>query len=636
MIASLSLILGTAAAVARAAQPGAVEPVAAPMRNLTWGQLNFLHTTDTHGWLGGHFQEPQYSADWGDYISFTHQMRKLADDKGSDLLLVDTGDRVEGNGLFDASTPKGLYQYDIYAQQDVDIICTGNHELYQHYSIEREHNTTLPNFKENYVASNLDYVDPETGNRSPMAQRFRRFKTKNQGLDIIAFGFIFDFIGNANNSAVQRVEDTVKEKWFLDVLKEKPDVFVVTGHVGLRMEEFEVIFKAMRQANWHTPIVFFGGHAHVRDARRFDSMSVALASGRYMETVGWMSVDGLKKTGDVETEASPTFTRTYIDNNVLGMYHHTGLDESSFHTDKGREVTKMIDSARKELELDRRFGCAPRDYWMSRARFNEDGNIYKLLMDEVFPDIIVNEDRRNESRLAIMNTGGIRFDIFKGAFTRDTTYIVSPFVSEFRYVPDVPYEIARRIIGILNDGSRIWASPLLQSEIFHVDNDVPPRPNKFMSAPEQQAHPELKRDAADNLVKKLLTSSAGLPPPEKPEYMAEPQRDGQTPLRSQPDLIAGYTTKDDFGDDGDDTVHEPLEFYYQANAFQSDINFPPNHKEKPETVDVVFIDFIQPWIIPALKFSGGDYSDKDVLKYMEGTFTSKLAEWVGENWQGDC
>lgn len=45
------------AVLARAAQPGAIEPVAAPMRNLTWGQLNFLHTTDTHGWLGGHLLE---------------------------------------------------------------------------------------------------------------------------------------------------------------------------------------------------------------------------------------------------------------------------------------------------------------------------------------------------------------------------------------------------------------------------------------------------------------------------------------------------------------------------------------------------------------------------------------------------
>ena len=44
-------------AVARASQPGAAAPVPGPMRDLTWGQINFIHTTDTHGWIGGHFQE---------------------------------------------------------------------------------------------------------------------------------------------------------------------------------------------------------------------------------------------------------------------------------------------------------------------------------------------------------------------------------------------------------------------------------------------------------------------------------------------------------------------------------------------------------------------------------------------------
>lgn len=41
----------------RAAQPEAPSPIAAPLRELPWGQLNFLHTTDTHGWHAGHLQE---------------------------------------------------------------------------------------------------------------------------------------------------------------------------------------------------------------------------------------------------------------------------------------------------------------------------------------------------------------------------------------------------------------------------------------------------------------------------------------------------------------------------------------------------------------------------------------------------
>lgn len=44
-------------AITNAAQPSAPAPVSAPLRDLTWGQLNFLHTTDTHGWHAGHLQE---------------------------------------------------------------------------------------------------------------------------------------------------------------------------------------------------------------------------------------------------------------------------------------------------------------------------------------------------------------------------------------------------------------------------------------------------------------------------------------------------------------------------------------------------------------------------------------------------
>ena len=48
-------------AVVQASQPSAPEPVAAPLRDLPLGQLNFLHTTDTHGWHAGHLQE--YASD---------------------------------------------------------------------------------------------------------------------------------------------------------------------------------------------------------------------------------------------------------------------------------------------------------------------------------------------------------------------------------------------------------------------------------------------------------------------------------------------------------------------------------------------------------------------------------------------
>ena len=43
--------------LALAAQPSAAPPISAPLRDLPWAQLNFLHTTDTHGWHAGHLSE---------------------------------------------------------------------------------------------------------------------------------------------------------------------------------------------------------------------------------------------------------------------------------------------------------------------------------------------------------------------------------------------------------------------------------------------------------------------------------------------------------------------------------------------------------------------------------------------------
>ncbi|OAA48974.1 Ser/Thr protein phosphatase family [Beauveria brongniartii RCEF 3172] len=621
--ALLSVVL---AFTARAAQPGAPDPVAAPLRDLNWGQLNFLHTTDTHGWLAGHLLEAQYSADWGDYISFSKHLRKHADDEGVDLLVVDTGDRIEGNGLFDASSPKGLFQYDIYREQDVDLLCIGNHELYQTASADRELNTTVPNFKDRYIASNLDVIDPKSGQQVPLAQRYKRFTTKNQGIDILAFGFLFDFTSNANNSFVQKVEDTVKEQWFQDAINEQVDAFLVLAHVGLRMPELKTIFTAIRKENWDTPIIFFGGHSHVRDARTFDSKSIAMASGRYLETIGWMSADGIKTTNAVAetdmsiTTASPKFTRRYMDNNLYGMYYHSGTNASTFDTRQGKRVTNMIARARKALDLDYRFGCAPKTLWVSRAKYPSEDSIYSWLEDEMLPGVIQHPKRKDKARLAILNTGGIRFDIFKGPFTRDSTYIVSPFTSGFNFIPDVPYSIAKNIITLLNGADKIFAEAGLET--------------KFLTIPQQMftTEHESQVDTAEG------------PAEVTAEHDEEPDaNDERLELRSTVygddnaglPLTDGYTTVDDIGNDGDDTVHKPVEFNTVPNCIQSKIDFPEDGSE-PETVDLVFLDFVQPWIVVALKFSGGTQGAGDVQKYMDGTFTYKLAEWIQENWKGDC
>jgi hypothetical protein len=91
----------------------------------------------------------------------------------------------------------------------------------------------------------------------------------------------------------------------------------------------------------------------------------------------------------------------------------------------------------------------------------------------------------------------------------------------------------------------------------------------------------------------------------------------QMPLSNFKDLRPGYTTKDDAGDDGDDTVHSPISFYRVPNCIQSTV-IQANMDLEGINVDFVFNEFIQSYVLLALKFLGLDYSDNDVSKYKYG------------------
>ncbi|OCK86300.1 hypothetical protein K432DRAFT_316521 [Lepidopterella palustris CBS 459.81] len=613
------LVLSALFGASLCSQPSALPPIAAPLRNLPWGQLNFLHTTDIHGWLGGHLQEHAYGADWGDYVSFAKHLHDKADAEGSDLLLVDTGDRIEGNGLYDASDPKGEYTFDIVKEQNIDLICSGNHELYKKNSSEGEYKQTVPNFSGNYLASNLDIYSPETGELVPLAPRYKKFKTKNQGIRILAFGFIFDFKDNANNTVVRTVEDTVKAEWFQDAIRDRDiDLVVVFGHVAIRSKEFSLIYKTIRSVQWDTPIQFFGGHTHIRDYKVYDGKSVALESGRYMETIGFMSISGLSSGGSkirypVSQTAGLSFSRRYIDNNLFSLHHHSGKDSDSFPTEHGRNVSRRIHAARKSLKLDMRHGCAPHGLWVNRVPYRHNLSIFTWLENHVLPDQLRQSSatENSEKAIVIMNTGAVRFDIFQGPFTKDTTYLVSPFTSGLRFVRNVPFEAAKQVMKLLNH-----EGPILDSIMGQ---------NLVLAPPEQVAG----RTDFDAPAEKHWLSASVLGP--------------QIHLGDGQSLTPGYTTKDDAGDDGDDTLHAPISFYNVPNCIQAAVGFNMSHgnlsevimldAEEPESVSLVYIDFIESWVLLALQYLGQKYNDSDTAPYMEGsTLTTIITDWVKENW----
>nr|OQO29820.1 hypothetical protein B0A51_01977 [Rachicladosporium sp. CCFEE 5018] len=623
----------------RRMQPESQNATSSPRASLAWGQLNFLHTTDTHGWLEGHLKEKNYGADWGDFVSFAKDMKKKAKAYDVDLLLVDTGDLHDGAGLSDATSPNGVLSNPIFENIDYDILTIGNHELYISDIAYEDFYNFSRHYGDRYLTSNVQILNPATSQYEYIGHTHRYFKTEH-GLRIMAFGVLFDFTGNSNASKVIPAATMVNQTWFQNALHDKRpvDLYLVTGHNPARPTDksstFKTVFNAIRAVKPNAPVQFFGGHSHIRDFAVYDDKSTALESGRYCETLGWLSMSGLQSSSyrgcanpvgvpnptqkAVKVNGSSTataalqistttsnlvYSRRYLDWNRLSFeYHAAGSQVRKFDIKKGLSVTSEITATRKELNLTALYGCAPQTWCESCAPFLSNGSIYNVLT-KALSAVVVNKTRAAIPRIIILNTGSVRFDLTKGPFTYDDSFIVSPFTDAFQYLPNVPYADASKVLGILNGGG-FADKRSLQSRDFDFYN--PSLPSDACTDP-AMAQSSLNKRSLGRIVRRQNT------------------------------VTPGYVTKDDFGSDGDDTVHSRIPSYSYPDYFAANGSFPSN-ASTPATVDLVFLDYIAKNVVTALNNLGATtFTVAQIAYYLPETFTTNsylpVYAQIAPDWQ---
>ncbi|EMC94032.1 hypothetical protein BAUCODRAFT_36499 [Baudoinia panamericana UAMH 10762] len=628
----------------RRMQPDAQNASSLPRSPLAWGQLNFLHTTDTHGWLEGHLKEKNYGADWGDFVSFVADMRAKADLYNVDLLVVDTGDLHDGAGLSDATSPNGVLSNPIFEDINYDLLTIGNHELYiNDISYEHYYNFSV-HYGDRYLTSNVQIYNPNLKQFEYLGQTHRYFQTK-RGINIMAFGVLYDFTGNGNDTKVIPARQMVNQTWFQAAIRtlDPVDVFVLIGHNPVRPtvsgSTLSIVYNAIRAVRPDVPIQIFGGHTHVRDFAVYDDKTTALESGRYCETLGFLSLSGLpsatyhgavyppgvpnpsmaaKKIGPyatttataaLTTSTSPSslvYFRRYLDwNRQTFMYHGIGQYVTTFDTSAGVSATQNITTTRQQLNLTTLYGCAPQTYCISCAPFLSNGSIYTILT-QALSAVVVNQTRATIPRLIILNTGSVRFDLIKGPFTYDDSFIVSPFTDAFQYIPNVPYNLASQVLAKLNAGPYQKRS---------VEPELAARDFSFYN-------PSMNQQ--DTCVDPVVSTHGGL------------QKRGNIVRRQNYTVTPGYTTTDDFGTDGDDTIHSTIPYYSTPNDFQANASFPTNGS-LPTAVDLIFLDFIAPNVLSVLSGLGAKYTTNDVAYYLPESFTtnSYLPLYARRYWQAN-
>lgn len=450
----------------------------------------------------------------GDFADFVKKMKAKADVLGVDLILVDSGDLHDGTGFGDATTPNGKYTIPIFQQLPYDLLSIGNHELYTTPIAQDTYHNFAPNWGGRYVTSNVDFI--ENGVQKPFSDRYAYWQTK-QGIRIMSFAFIFNFTGNTKEaSVVTPVGTAVQQSWFQEqASRQDIDMFVVAGHITLReTTEWDLIYSAIRQYHPKTPIQIFGGHRHIRDAVSWDATAVGTAAGRYCETVGWTSIDGLGNatraqspmgSGTIKiTKASPiphinftqsvssdlSYTRQYLDFNRPTFEKHTASLKQGFNTSYGQGISSQITANLSALpELTEVLGCAPESYYQTRFPASSPNNLYTWLATDVFPAVVYATGRNDSShpRIIMTNTGGFRYDILQGPFTLDNAYQSNPYQNLWQYMT-APWGVAKDVLAhmqtdavykrsgnaqsVFNNDTGLWETPgYLTTDDFGEDGD---------------------------------------------------------------------------------------------------------------------------------------------------------------------
>ena len=554
----------------------------------------------------------------------------------------------DGNGLSDSSNPNGVYSNAVFENVDYDLLTIGNHELYVTDIAYETFGQFAKVYGDKYLTSNVQILNNATGMFEDIGKKYRYFTTAH-GLRIMAFGVLYDFTGNTNYTKITKTADMVKQQWFLDAVNypEPIDLFVVLGHNPVRASvsssTFGTLYKTIRSMRPEVPLQAFGGHTHIRDFYVYDTMTTGLESGRYCETLGWFSMSGINSTQyngtmtpknvphptqkavKVNSTASAAATyptagtnsssnssglvyfRRYLDwNRLTFATHAVGSQDSTFNTTAGLKVSNEITTDREILNTTALLGCAPQTYCISCAPPTSNGSIFNLY-PKVLAATVFNASRADLPHVVYSNTGEIRFDLVQGPFTNDDAYIVSPFADTWDYIPQVPYSQVKGLLAALNSG------PYQKKKRSFEDHELQTRDFGF-SALTGEDCPDGPIHSREALESRSIT------------------RNRQFQTRA---IDPGYVTKDDFGTDGDDTVHTKIPSYDYPDDIMANVSFPTDGSE-PELVDVVFVSFIGPdYIVPDLNALGGNYTADDIEPYMPTTYLSSqnFPDYARKYWQ---
>lgn len=473
---------------------------------------------------------------------------------------------------------------------------TCSHEVYKYNVTLDMHETFAPKFADRYLSSNVNITVNDYGRiyNTPVGSRYAKFTTA-MGRRVTSLGVLVSFKMNDAGTIVQPVSDMVNEAWFLDAIAEEPDLFLLTGHMPVSYDEWPVVHAAIRAIHPFTPILIFGGHTHIRDCVQYDNWTMAIESGQYMETLGWMSV-GLPKATTPSGEPL-NFSRRYLDMNRISYQFHSNSTDDDFDAHEGVVITNGLRKLEEKFDLNYVYGTAPQDYYLHQAPYPSHESLLSLYIDYVLPVSLTHDNPHAiNPPFIIVESGTLRFNIFKGPFTRNDQFILAAHKNNFLYISDVPTSVAQRAAEFLDTG-------VVPGISFVVQNSEYRPPSTIMRS----------RTPYEDWLSNMQNRSGVAYADEK--------------------LTLGYVTEDTCPGEGDDIPHIPVPYYDAPRYVHTSLPDVPD--EDLEKVDFIFNGFTRAAMLHALNTvqDGRMYTAEDIEVYSPLLLTDVFGVYAQLRWQ---
>jgi 2',3'-cyclic-nucleotide 2'-phosphodiesterase (5'-nucleotidase family) len=264
---------------------------------------------------------------------------------------------------------------------------------------------------------------------------------------VLVFGFIYHLEDPAPEVVVLDPADVVKAEWFSTALRSNPhSAVLVMAHMGTDDDAVRPILDAIRHYDGEKmPVQFVAGHTHLRRWLQLDTFAKAVESGRYLDTVAFISFPNAETVD--RTEQQGLFQHEFVDANVDNMKVELRTTDD-FSTDDGRALTNYILRTKSQLGLNEVLGCAPDNYYVNRSLEEHDA-IWAIYRDQVVPSQLNRDNGINQA--IIISQASWRYDLFAGENTYDDVVAVSPFNEPIFLVGAMPCDIVLSLNKTMND-----------------------------------------------------------------------------------------------------------------------------------------------------------------------------------------